>query len=257
MDKMNEMQKREGVGRSAVNVVCMKIRFRKRSALGAFGLLLVLVAVPVGLTWRAWRKAQLNRALFMAIGRNDIHATESLLSEGADANAHNTLAPLNFWRVFVNTLKHRSSSGVTDGTSLMYVYDVASTPSQYRDATGLFRVPPEPVEMVQLLLQKGASPNGKYLDGSPLILMPISHKWTKCVELMLAAGADANATDNYGLPAMKTALLLKDTDTVQALIKYHADVNWKDKAGRTPMRYATELHDNKMILLFKQAGAKQ
>ena len=74
---------------------------------------------------------------------------------------------------------------------------------------------------------------------------------------MLAAGADPNAADKYGLPAMKTALLLKDTDTVQALIKYHADVNWKDTAGRTPIQYATQLHDNKMLLLLKQAGAKQ
>lgn len=235
----------------------MKIRSRKRSAFIVVGLLLLLIALPVGLTWRAWRQAQLNQALLIAIGKNDIHATESLLSEGADANAHITLAPLNLWQVFVNTIQHRSSSGVTDATPLMYVYAVASTPSQYPDASGLYRVPPEPVAMVQLLLQKRASPTGKYSDGSSLLLMPIAHKWTQCVQLMLAAGADPNAADKYGLPAMKTALLLKDTDTVQALIKYHADVNWKDTAGRTPIQYATQLHDNKMLLLLKQAGAKQ
>jgi hypothetical protein len=65
-----QKQKREGVGRTMVNVECMKIRPLKRSVLVAFGLLLVLLAVPVSLTWR---QAQLNRALLIAIGKNDIH----------------------------------------------------------------------------------------------------------------------------------------------------------------------------------------
>jgi ankyrin repeat protein len=234
----------------------MKIRSRKRSTLVAVGLLLLLIAAPVGLAWRSGRQAQLNRALLIAINKNDIHATESLLSEGADANAHVALAPLNLWEVLVNTIQHRSSSKFSDPTPLMYALSVASTPSQYRDAMGLFRVSPEPVEMVQLLLQKGASPTGKYSDGSPLLLMAISYRWTRCVRLMLAAGADPNATDKYGLPIMRAALLLKDTDTVQALIENHANVNWRDTAGRTAIQYAKELHDDKMLLLLKKSGAR-
>jgi hypothetical protein len=233
------------------------MRARKRTLLVVVGLLLVLTAIPGTLTWRAWRQAQLNRNLLVAIRKNDVQATASLLSEGADANAHVTPVPLNLWQLFLNTFQRHSSSEIADATPLMYVFSVASTPGQYRAAAGRYQLPPEPVAMVHLLLQKGANPAGKYSDGSSLMLVPIAHRWTQCVQLMLAAGADANATDKYGFPVMRTALLLKDTDTVQTLMKYHAAVNWKDTAGKTPMQYAMELHDNKMLLLLKQGGANQ
>jgi hypothetical protein len=246
-----------------VNMGCMKRSSRKRSALIALGLLLVVLAVPTALTRQTWRQSQLNRNFLIAISKNDLHALERLLSAGADANAQFAPAQLNLWQLFVSTLKPRSSFDVTNSTSLMYVFAVASTP--LRDASGRYlvdipggyRFPPEPVAMVQLLLRHGAKPGGKYSDGSALLLMPIAHRWTKCVRLMLEAGANPNATDKYGLPVMRCALLLQDTDTVQALIEHHADVNWKDDLGRTPLRYATELHDTNMLRLLKRAGAKQ
>jgi ankyrin repeat protein len=235
---------------------CMKMRFRKRSALLAVGTLFVLVAVPAVVTWSAWRQAKLNRELLIAISKNDIQATEHLLSKGADANAHFAPAEPNFWQMLVNMLQRRSSSEATGApTPLMYVFAVATNPKQ--DASGRYLFPLEPVAMVQLLLHYGAKPDGKYSDGSALLLMPVSHKWTECVRLMLAAGADPNATDKYGLPVMRIALLLRDTNTVQAFINSHANVTWKDAAGNTPLRIAKQLHDSKMLLLLKQAGANQ
>ena len=91
----------------------MNLIRRKRAALLSLLLLAGLMAVLCGLTWRAWRQAKLNRDLLIAISKNDLRATQRLLSEGADAKAPVAPVELNLWQLLVNTLRRRSASKMT------------------------------------------------------------------------------------------------------------------------------------------------
>jgi hypothetical protein len=80
----------------------------KRIALLFLGLICLVVAVPVALTWRQVRQDRLNRALIAAIKHNASEQVVSLLNDGADPNSKDepTRHP-PMWRLLMEQLQNR------------------------------------------------------------------------------------------------------------------------------------------------------
>ena len=74
-------------------------RSHSRAALLGCGLLLALLAVPAGVTWRAWRQEKLNRSLIAAIKHNDDTRVTNLLNQGADVNTRSSSPSITFWQL--------------------------------------------------------------------------------------------------------------------------------------------------------------
>src|SRR5579859_5685753 len=81
----------------------MKRAHRKLAARLFLTLLALLVAVPVGLTWRVARQQHLNRALIEAAKRGDDQESSRLLEQGADPNCRDWAdAPVSPWRMMLD-----------------------------------------------------------------------------------------------------------------------------------------------------------
>jgi len=102
------------------------------------------------------------------------------------------------------------------------------------------------MELVELLLQHGASPNGVNKKGShgidyfyfPLAMASSAH----VVDLLVAAGADVNAKNRDQQTALH--MLVDDgrqkLDAIKALVRHGADVDIVDSHGRTPQSWASD-----------------
>src|SRR5579859_3401866 len=96
----------------------------RRAALFSCGTVLLLLLIPVGLTafalYRQQRQERLDQALIAAAKANDTKAVVALLTQGADANAHDELhPPVPFWRLLSDRLKGRKPKPSNAPTPLM------------------------------------------------------------------------------------------------------------------------------------------
>ena len=120
----------------------------------------------------------------------------------------------------------------------------------------------EKTDMVSLLLELGANPDGrtKHPSSSPLFYAMNRHN-AELVRMLLEAGAQADATDNYNQSHLHSAVCTQTPGVVALFIKYGADVNRQSKvSGRctTPLintiRYRNE-ECTEIVRLLLEAGA--
>src|SRR5438128_1807657 len=106
---------------------------RTRSIL-CYLVLIIIVGLPVLLTWRAVRQERLDRALIAAVVKDDAPAVVSLLAQGADANARD-LPPdtRSFWRQMLDRLRGRDNQQPSAQSALF----LASDWSPRFDKTGI------------------------------------------------------------------------------------------------------------------------
>jgi ankyrin repeat protein len=146
-------------------------------------------------------------------------------------------------------------------------------------------------EIMQLLLEHGASPGEPDSAGATPLHMAVFDNNPAMVELLLAHGADIEARDRCGATALMLAardghvetarILLKHKAAVQALdsevqatplhwavlgghremvkflLSHGAEVNGKDGAGRSPLRLALDMSNKEMMALLKKYGARK
>ena len=121
------------------------------------------------------------------------------------------------------------------------------------------------MDMVKLLLDKGADVNAKANDGTTALMetsfqidpatglpgSPTIEQQTdemKICKLLLDKGADINAKDNqYGDTALAHMAALGDTNRVMLLQDKGADINAKDNNGDTALSYAAEQGETEMV----------
>jgi ankyrin repeat protein len=180
----------------------MKRIHHKRVGLLFLLLMALLIAVPVGLTWRAVRQERLNQSLIAAVKRNDDRAVVSLLDQGADANCRDEpLRKFSLWETLVQ-----------------------------------LGLPPENHRLVGALLDHGAQVNHTGKDAwTPVCYALTGHK-NATARLLLARGANANE------PGLLTFAMSKDADngTITALLDHGADVNQRDEKGQTALLMAVD-----------------
>ena len=143
-----------------------------------------------------------------------------------------------------------------------------------------------PIELVAYLMDHGASPNARALDGStPLHWVALfdfelslmvaalsgSHdtvdkaaesiscsiKYRKKALLLIEHGADVNAKDNSGRTPLCEAVSAGKENLVQFFLEHGADVNAKDNHGKTALTIAIENKDIDMVELLKKHGARK
>ena len=114
--------------------------------------------------------------------------------------------------------------------------------------------------VVQLLLNRGADPNGKGENG----LTPL-HKAAKCqsgkclkevVLLLLEKGAEVNKPDNDGWTPLHYTVFTGCIEVVKLLLEKGAMVNARAKDGTTPLHNATYYGQKEFLLFLIEKGAE-
>jgi ankyrin repeat protein len=130
--------------------------------------------------------------LSLAIEEQDYEAAKALIDAGADTNA-----PAGDQRL----------------TPLMIA--VAETQA----APGAMFLPSStrPIEIAEMLVQRGANVNARDKDGMTALMIAASHDNAPAIGLLLQSGADAGAKNNRGQTALNVAKLNDNQEAVQAI----------------------------------------
>lgn len=92
------------------------------------------------------------------------------------------------------------------------------------------------VELIELLIAKGAAVNHQDDDGATALMYAARNGDAQAVNALLRNGASVNLADNDGETAlMKAAASSCNEETVRALLSAGADLNAKDHKGRNAL----------------------
>lgn len=82
------------------------------------------------------------------------------------------------------------------------------------------------LDIIHLLLEKGAKVNGRCLQGQTPLFGAVQFKSLRAVRALIQAGADVNAKDKNGDTPYMTAVRLNEIDILRVLIAHGADLNY-------------------------------
>jgi ankyrin repeat protein len=255
--------------------------------------LVLLIAVPLGLTWRHVRQERLNWALINAVSRNDDRAIVSLLNQGADANCRDQPSrKVSLWQALTQMIRGRPPQPPHGLTPLL----IAVEGTNAKQRSNNYEVPPENVRLVRALLDHGARVNVADEDGdTPLILAArngfldsarclLDHgaqvNFTRCCHtalveairwgeeknrdhfdlcrLLLQRGADPNLqAQGDDLTPLMCAIYGQHEYAARLLLEWRADVNVGWKEHTTTALDCAYYHLPSFVPVLKQAGAKE
>ncbi len=113
------------------------------------------------------------------------------------------------------------------------------------------------VEIVELLLRHGASPNARCEGGGTPLLMAAAFGNAAVVQRLVAGGADVDDCDDQGVTAMHFAINREHADVVRLLLDLGAQPDLKDAAGRTALDVAHEFERRELVTLLEARGARR
>ncbi|MGE0489929.1 MAG: ankyrin repeat domain-containing protein [Vulcanimicrobiota bacterium] len=111
------------------------------------------------------------------------------------------------------------------------------------------------LEMVNLLLARGARVNATTRRGSTALHAAANRGSETILALLLENGADPNLRNGRGQTPLVVAVNRRHLAIVQQLLVHHADPNLADQNGRTPLHQAAGLGEPKLVQLLVEAGA--
>lgn len=111
------------------------------------------------------------------------------------------------------------------------------------------------VEVVQLLLEKGARIDEINKMRETALMKSSAGEAVDVVRLLLERGADVNAKRIDGWSALTFAVWLKNREIAQMLIDKNADIHARCADGRSLLAIAKENNDKEMIELLKKHHA--
>ena len=212
----------------------MNPRLKRR--LIAAGIIILLVSLPCIWFARQHRQVKLDRALIVAINRNDADAVDMLLVNGANPNARETPQKPQTPMQIIKELIHPSPPGLTKTALMIAAYS-------------------SPVRIVTALLRAGADVNVRDKYGETALFMAAANGHASNVKALIAAGADVNHRAIHGGTVLVYAGMVGNTDTLTALIEAGADVNAKEDGGSTPLIDAAQWGNCRSCKAFIAAGA--
>ena len=113
------------------------------------------------------------------------------------------------------------------------------------------------VEIVRLLLDAGANPNGYLYPGEPGPLMDVACTGNiQVTELLIRYGADININSDGNTP-LHWAISSKHADLAKWLIEHGADVNARDDGGQRPLTIAKHFGLQDVVKALIAKGAKE
>jgi len=113
-------------------------------------------------------------------------------------------------------------------------------------------------EVVELLITKGADPNGKDKWGYTPLHRAAAAGHKEVAELLVTNGADVNAADDQqGLTPLHIAVIKGDGSIVELFVARGADVNAANNEGKTPLYLAIQYNHNEVADILRKHGAKE
>ena len=125
----------------------------------------------------------------------------------------------------------------------------------FRKASGKSPAGDSYLEVVKLLLEKGAEVDAANWQGRTLLMAAAKEGHPEIAELLLEKGADVNAEDNTGRPALMYATEAGDSKTIGLLIAKGADANAKNRYGETALMNAVDRGRVEAVKLLLESGA--
>ena len=185
--------------------------------------------------------------LFIALRDRDPGATLAALRNGADPNGRNwlSLTPL-MWAAL------RGEQRTVD--MLLARGAKLDDPSMFGTALTLAELG-RSENLALHLLDKGATPNPKRLDGTTPLMLAASNGHVKLMARLLKKNVNVNAQDGDGATALIYAARAGETAAAHKLIAAGANVNTADKHGRTALMYAAANGHSRMVESLLAKGA--
>lgn len=137
--------------------------------------------------------------------------------------------------------------------------DINSHKCKYLDTPlhKLCKTPTPHINLVKLLLEKGADVNARNISGkTPFIYCSYSFS-CELAELLISYGSDVNAKDKYGNTVLHDDFSNRKIDNFEEflvlLLKHGFDINARNNAGYTPYGYC---NNEKFEDIFRKYGGK-
>ena len=177
--------------------------------------------------------------LFEAVQSGDAEEVRLLLDAGIDVNSRNAksqTALLN--AVIMGDRAEIVRLLLGGGAHVDALNENGDTPLAYAVYLG-------DVAVTRLLLEAGADPNKRNLDGNDPFAGAMTSMWRRAdterflrlVRLLLDAGWDVNAQNADGLAALHYTNVLRHEKVVRLLLNAGANVNARDKDGDTVLHF--------------------
>ena len=118
-----------------------------------------------------------------------------------------------------------------------------------------FAIDNQSIELVQLLLDRGAQVNLQNNRGVSALMLAVNKGNVEVVKELLERGADVNLKGEGGSTALLSILADRDVPQqskiviVNLLLNYHADVNIRDNSGFAPLRCALKSRSAEIVEL--------
>lgn len=212
----------------------------------ALGLTLTL-ALGSALPSRAEEAPRPAPELFLAIGYQDNAGLEALLAHGVGPNSRNTLG--------MSALMVASSTGNVQGVKALLAKGAdlnASSPFGTPLVFAMFQ--PNPATAL-LLMERGASLDGKRPDGISILMLAARNGNADLVRAVLAKKVDVSATDNSGANALSHAVRSGNDEAARLLLAAGAKVEVVDRYGWTPLMHAAVNGHAGTVKLLLEKGA--
>lgn len=162
-------------------------------------------------------------------------AVEYLLLHGADVNHSNFFGLTALYYACRGQTQNEEIAEPLVRLLLAHganVHGRSHTPLGIAVGSGFTRV-------VRLLLEAGASPDVRIINGEPVVVTATREaKAVGILELLLDFGADIDAANHDGSNALLTAAQYGPVETVQMLVGRGVNLGCQDHAGNTPLLVA-------------------
>ena len=188
----------------------------------------------------AWSRAARARGARFSGGRHNI--VDALLQLGADSTARNDRGQLPNPAHCENW----NTRSFTRAAPVPVFADCLASGREVNERNGagdtplLLAVSEWKADVATMLLEGGADPNGRNLQGlSQLHLAATDLRGdTVLTALLLASGADPNMRDNSGGTPLHRAVRLQDPGITRILLRAGAELDARDSQGQTPLQWA-------------------
>ena len=94
-------------------------------------------------------------------------------------------------------------------------------------------------------------------DENTLLHLAVLRGYTREVDDLLTKRANVNATNSAGMTPLHLAAKLNRVEVTALLLKHRPHLSIRDKRGWTPLTWAVKTHHEKIVILLRQAGAKE
>jgi ankyrin repeat protein len=191
------------------------------------------------------RAQQEARLLWEAVVSKDMQKLRGLVSNGVNVNVGNLIGET----ALLNAVRHGNLE------TIIFLLDHGADIELNNPL--IWAVQANRIDVVKLLITRGARVNAANTSGRRALDEAISLKRPDIAELLLKNGANPNLTDNlFGEPVLTSVVGFLDMSGAKLLVRYKADVNARGERDMTPLMKAAAIGSAEMAEFLLASGAR-